>query len=34
MVFVMLWADVALEGLKLRLQECGKVQQECSFHWT
>jgi len=24
-VFVMLWVDVALEGLKLRLRECGRV---------
>lgn len=32
MVFVMLLADMALEGLKQRLSECGKIRQTCSIH--
>jgi len=24
MVFIMLWADMALDGLKRRLSDCGK----------
>lgn len=32
MVFIMLWADMALKGLKQRLRECGKIRKEWQNH--